>query len=215
MTISRRGFLKSMLAMAAAPAICKAENLMKIYVPPQEIILPSQEILEVADLTFGTGDFTIEAWMNKDQWHHVCQTYNAGIKREYIDGVQVPIGTQERLMGGVKLVGTDKDRENNLVIMVPNANGNQFDGLMSDLRIRNDARIGYSVLSDVRATNGVVRNPKHEFERFRGDFNAEHGRFPKVGYAINKQEPKVSKLLDRLMQKEDIHLLTVDGKKLV
>ncbi len=39
--ITRRGFLKSILALGAAPAICKAENLMKIYVPKQGIFIPT------------------------------------------------------------------------------------------------------------------------------------------------------------------------------
>jgi hypothetical protein len=34
---SRRGFLGAILAAAAAPAIVRAESLMKIYVPPQEL----------------------------------------------------------------------------------------------------------------------------------------------------------------------------------
>lgn len=34
---NRRGFLGSMFAAAAAPAIVRAESLMKIYVPSQEI----------------------------------------------------------------------------------------------------------------------------------------------------------------------------------
>ena len=34
---NRRGFFGSMLAAAMAPAIVRAESLMKIYVPPQEI----------------------------------------------------------------------------------------------------------------------------------------------------------------------------------
>ena len=34
---NRRGFLGAMFAAAAAPAIVRAESLMKIYVPPQEI----------------------------------------------------------------------------------------------------------------------------------------------------------------------------------
>ena len=42
MSISRRGFLKGMLgvsgAIVAGPAICKAENLMKIWVPSQKIV---------------------------------------------------------------------------------------------------------------------------------------------------------------------------------
>lgn len=36
---NRRGFLGSIFAAAAAPAIVRAESLMKIYVPPQEILL--------------------------------------------------------------------------------------------------------------------------------------------------------------------------------
>lgn len=35
--MNRRNFLQAMLAAAAAPAICHAENLMKIYVPAQKI----------------------------------------------------------------------------------------------------------------------------------------------------------------------------------
>ena len=34
----RRGFLGAMFAAAAAPAIVRAESLMKIYVPPQEMV---------------------------------------------------------------------------------------------------------------------------------------------------------------------------------
>lgn len=38
--ITRRTFLKGILAAGAAPAICKAENLMKIQVPKRQLILP-------------------------------------------------------------------------------------------------------------------------------------------------------------------------------
>ena len=41
---NRRGFLGAMFAAAAAPAIVRAESLMKIYVPPQEILLPTSGI---------------------------------------------------------------------------------------------------------------------------------------------------------------------------
>jgi hypothetical protein len=34
---NRRGFLEAIFAVAAAPAIVRAESLMKIYVPSQEI----------------------------------------------------------------------------------------------------------------------------------------------------------------------------------
>lgn len=39
--VTRRNFLAGMLAAASAPAIVKAENMMKIFVPKQEIIIPS------------------------------------------------------------------------------------------------------------------------------------------------------------------------------
>lgn len=37
--MNRRGFLTAMLAAGAAPAVCKAENLMKIFVPPAPKVL--------------------------------------------------------------------------------------------------------------------------------------------------------------------------------
>jgi len=47
----RRGFLGAMLAAAMAPAIVRAESLMKIYVPPQEILLPTLEDALYNDLS--------------------------------------------------------------------------------------------------------------------------------------------------------------------
>jgi hypothetical protein len=39
--MNRRGFLAGILAAGTAPAIVRAESLMKIFVPKQEILLPS------------------------------------------------------------------------------------------------------------------------------------------------------------------------------
>lgn len=36
--VSRRGFLTGMLALGAAPAIVRAESLMRLWVPPQTLI---------------------------------------------------------------------------------------------------------------------------------------------------------------------------------
>jgi hypothetical protein len=38
MELNRRGFLAGMLAAAAAPAIVRAESMMRLYVPPQSIV---------------------------------------------------------------------------------------------------------------------------------------------------------------------------------
>lgn len=43
--MNRRGFLKSAGIILAAPAIVKAENIMKIWTPPKDIILPENDSL--------------------------------------------------------------------------------------------------------------------------------------------------------------------------
>lgn len=43
MNLSRRGFLTGMLALGAAPAIVRAENLMRLWVPPQELTIGRYE----------------------------------------------------------------------------------------------------------------------------------------------------------------------------
>ncbi len=43
--LSRRRFLTSCLALAAAPAIVHAESLMKLWVPPEELAVPWTSII--------------------------------------------------------------------------------------------------------------------------------------------------------------------------
>ncbi len=218
MGISRRGFLKAMLAAAAAPAICKAENLMKIYVPPQEIILlPEPEILSADDFTFGTQDFTVECFIHPtkqqldalgpQRWYQFARVYNGGKVQEFVDGKLVPIGTQEKLVPGVKLVGSEKDRERNFVIVTPSVKA-------ADLRLSHAAEgcdlDGY--IDDIRTTK-AIRNPAQEFERFRGDYESQHGKFPKRGMFVSKQEPQRNKLLDWMMDKT-APILTINGQAL-
>ncbi len=52
--MNRRGFLTSILAAGAAPAVVKADSLMKIIVPPERKILvvePSNSLSELIDHT--------------------------------------------------------------------------------------------------------------------------------------------------------------------
>ena len=80
---SRRGFLAAMFAAAAAPAIVRAESLMKIVVPKQEIILPAQ-------FNMGTDDFTIEAWVKPDgEWHHHSMTRGPNGITHFLDGAVI------------------------------------------------------------------------------------------------------------------------------
>lgn len=94
--MNRRGFLQSCLALAAAPAIVRAESLMKIWVPPQEIIL--------------ARDFAI---LNPGQWHRVGVQYTwlgAGRTKFFLDGREVPgiAGMEFKQVDGSFSVGLDE-----------------------------------------------------------------------------------------------------------
>lgn len=76
---TRRSFLKGMLglgsAIIAGPAICKAENLMKIYVPPELKIVLGRGMTIPAyhpdDFGYFGGDFTMEWWLINRSTQHV------------------------------------------------------------------------------------------------------------------------------------------------
>lgn len=76
---TRRGFLATMLAAACAPAIVRADSLMRI-VPTDPWI----------GWDMGSGDFTVEAWIGKDKLQHHVITRSDGRMRGYINGIEVP-----------------------------------------------------------------------------------------------------------------------------
>ncbi len=108
--MNRRNFLQAMLVAAAAPAICRAENLMKIYVPKQEIFglksslfdgagdyLPAEPLYDL-----GLNDFTVDGWVQGKEGFRfisIVQSVENGVKSqvEMIDGVRVAAGTLDRL----------------------------------------------------------------------------------------------------------------------
>ena len=66
MTIARRSFLAGILGAAAAPAIVKAESLMKLWVPPQPkgglVLRPYQEeIMLSLTSRLGKGEVWVSA----------------------------------------------------------------------------------------------------------------------------------------------------------
>lgn len=69
--MDKRGFLTSILALGSAPAIVRAESLMKLVVPKQEIILPP--------------DYTVEGYI--DSFSHVAVVRKQGKILTYINGV--------------------------------------------------------------------------------------------------------------------------------
>lgn len=83
--MNRRGFLKSILAAAVAPAIVKADNLMKLYVPNQDLVFD------------GVGDYlilpdtTIESVVKNplfDEWTHIALVRKSNEFTTYINGVE-------------------------------------------------------------------------------------------------------------------------------
>jgi hypothetical protein len=58
--MQRRGFLAAMLASGMAPAIVRADSLMRLFVPSRGLILPSTQILgfELVDPATNTWRIT-------------------------------------------------------------------------------------------------------------------------------------------------------------
>ncbi len=84
MNLTRRGFLKTCLAFGAAPAIVKAESLMKLWVPPQDLWVPPADIVvpmpEMVLETYGaqieqtrTGEYVASVYFRRagdNHWQH-------------------------------------------------------------------------------------------------------------------------------------------------
>lgn len=145
--MNRRGFLKAMLAAAAAPAFVKAESLMKLYVPPQEIIIPEPsgmafdgcgDYLDIPDTPWGQGDWTIETWLKPTTgvWSNVVLVRSGGAVIEYLDGNEVPPGTLKRR--GIEILprgaGAMTATIGNAHVQLLPAG---FNGHVSDLRVTN------------------------------------------------------------------------------
>jgi hypothetical protein len=89
--MNRRGFLQTCLALAAAPSIVRAENIMRIWTPPQGILVP----FNLAD-----GESHIV--------RVVCQwAFGGRTTKFYVDGCEVPgidgvsVGTSSRYQLGM------------------------------------------------------------------------------------------------------------------
>lgn len=142
--MSRRGFLGVMLAVAAAPAIVKAENIMKIWTPRTEIITnPFADHLG--------DDYTAEAWMKPDNspWVHVAMVKAGDVFINYIDGKRVR--DHPLLPKFVDVVAPMAESKR--------LGFNNFDGYVNDIRLTRDvARYteNFSKEADLINTNGAI-----------------------------------------------------------
>ena len=74
--MNRRGFLSAMLGAAMAPAVVKAENIMKIWTPSQEIWTPKEEVI------------TASAWVayGASAWYHLSIVKEGDTVKRYVNG---------------------------------------------------------------------------------------------------------------------------------
>lgn len=134
--MNRRNFLQSMFAAAMAPAICKAENLMKIYVPNRDIQIINSfgadsmkfdgrgDYIPFSDIDM-SGDFTLESWIKNGSWTLVSVKRENNQLKEFINGEEVPHG-----INSVLETGTVIEYKNGVLRFNP-----QFQGEISDLKI--------------------------------------------------------------------------------
>ena len=125
MTITRRGFLKSILAIGAAPAIVRAESLMKIWTPPQELYAPIPGVAGDYSATPTQAEFSLfqaqlEAapFGNNYVFSVFMQEANKPVVRKSIQ-VEIPAGVSPTCMilpdgslhveGGKLLAGYEQD----------------------------------------------------------------------------------------------------------
>lgn len=100
MNTTRRGFLGAMLAAAAAPAFVRADSLMQIVVPKQEIILPTLNILIPEGA--GAGVYTASMWVKASggEWERIVKTVTVG---EQGRAFKMELPHKDPLVWGVQL----------------------------------------------------------------------------------------------------------------
>ncbi len=125
--MNRRGFLGAMLAAAMAPAVVKAENIMKIWTPPTDILVPNDHIpiVTIPD-NFDGGNFTFESWVMPAgalAWSHIAVVRENGEFKRYVNGEQVIALPRDT---DVQIVAPNEKK---------NLDINGFNGYIQDIRI--------------------------------------------------------------------------------
>jgi hypothetical protein len=95
--MNRREFLTGLLALGAAPAIVRAESLMKIWTPPQDIILPTLDIT-VPNMAAGES-YVFSCYIKSatGEWNPVIQKITGS------GTVKIPLDTKTPLIWGAQL----------------------------------------------------------------------------------------------------------------
>jgi len=103
MNLSRRGFLKLTGVVLAAPAIVRAESLMKIWTPPKDIILPEQFLNIGLDNLVAGQLYTFSTYIKSadgGSWNRVVKTFTAN---GGVETIKLPLETEVPLLWGTQL----------------------------------------------------------------------------------------------------------------
>lgn len=127
MTISRRGFLGAMLAAAAAPAIVRADSLMQIVVPRQEIILPTLNILVGDTSGLSAGTYTASVWVKAagGPWERIVKTFDVAPRERR--NITLDLPHQNALVYGLQLESPSFASQTEVSMAVSNGGSISFD----------------------------------------------------------------------------------------
>lgn len=95
--MNRRGFLTGILALGAAPAIVRAESLMKIWTPPKELILPTLDITIDNIVAGGVYKFSYHIKNKDGAWDHVIQRIGSA------GTTKIPLPSANPILWGIQL----------------------------------------------------------------------------------------------------------------
>lgn len=98
MQITRRGFLSRIIALAAAPAIVRADSLMRVIAVDTSIILPGTLGIALDNLTPNI-DYTHSVWIKQPggQWESIVTRFNSGVQGGTT--IQIPVPKEVHVWG--------------------------------------------------------------------------------------------------------------------
>ena len=105
--LTRRGLLGSILALAAAPAIVKAQNIMPIWVPKDNSLLLPELNIALTGLNASVNrDYTFSMWIKEPNgsWCRHTETFKA---KGTTANIVIPLKQKDPFVYGLQLEGLD------------------------------------------------------------------------------------------------------------
>ena len=108
---TRRKFITSILALVAAPAIVKAQNIMPIWIPKKEILVPNKELL-LPDIEITLNGIqrnsnehvTVSMWVKEQNENWVYHTHTFSPTGDTAK-IKIPLKQRNQLIYGLQVGG--------------------------------------------------------------------------------------------------------------